>query len=96
MGTDGIFPHEIVRDFLEGNNSHSIENELIIWKRNQRGVHVVTGGLAETKIANRYYNNSQVIKITYPKTSSLLARLGDDYKRDSQYEIGRASCRERV
>ncbi|HZJ76802.1 MAG TPA: hypothetical protein VFC70_03735, partial [Oscillospiraceae bacterium] len=86
MGTDGIFPHEIVRDFLEGNNSHSIENELIIWKRNQRGVHVVTGGLAETKIANRYYNNSQVIKITYPKTSSLLARLGDDYKRDSQYE----------
>lgn len=86
VGADGIFPHEIVRDFLERNNSHSIENNLIIWTSNQRGVHVVTGGLAEKEIANSYYNNSQVIKITYPKTSSILARLGDDYKRDSQYE----------
>lgn len=86
IGSDGIFPHEIVRDFLEKNDSSSLVNSFIIGKRNQRGVHTVSGGIAEERIANGYYADSKKIRISYPKTSAVLERLGDDYRREAQYE----------
>ncbi|MEM1486389.1 hypothetical protein V6615_16235 [Oscillospiraceae bacterium PP1C4] len=86
VGSDGIFPHEIVRKYLEKNYGNSLVNDFIIGKINQRGVYAASGGLAEKEIADRYYNDSQSIKITYPKTSAILERLGDNYRRESQFE----------
>ena len=86
VGADGIFPHEIVREFIEKNDVPRIADNFIVWKQNQRGVHAITGGIEEKDISNRYYNDSQALRIAYPRTSAILERLGDAYKRESQRE----------
>lgn len=86
VGSDGIFPHEIIRDFLEKNDSSSLVNSFIMEKQNQRGIYTVTGGIAEKKIANGYYEESKKVRVAYPKTSAILERLGDIYKREAQFE----------
>ena len=85
-GSDGIFPHEFVRTFLENNKSKTLTNEFIVGKVNQRGVHTVTGGIAEKELALSYYADAEKIRVEYPVTAAILERLGDDYKRDSLYE----------
>ena len=85
-GHDGIFPHEIVRSFFESNTNPDLTKAFLIEKQNQRGVHSATGGMAEKEIAQNYYNNAQTIRIAFPKTSAILERLGDSYKRESAYE----------
>lgn len=85
-GSDGIFPHEFVRSYLENNESETLTREFIVGKLNQRGVHTVTGGIAEKELALSYYADANKIRVAYPVTAAILERLGDDYKRASLYE----------
>ena len=85
-GEDGIFPHEIVRNFLEQNDSDTIKKEFIVGVYNQRGVHTNTGGIEEKKIADKYHKNAQAIRITYPRTAGILDEIGNDYDRNSDYD----------
>ena len=85
-GNDGIFPHEIVRNYLEQNHSEKLINGFITGKQNQRGVHVVTGGLAEKEIAQRYREDASAIRLSYPRTAAVLEKLSDCYWQESLYE----------
>ncbi|MDP4120916.1 MAG: hypothetical protein Q8876_07700 [Bacillota bacterium] len=85
-GTDGIFPHEIIREFFECNYSPIIKNEFCIEKINQRGVYTCTNGVEETGIADNYFKNAATLRIKYPHTSMILDELGNLYKNDAQHE----------
>ena len=86
VGSDKIFPHEIVRTFLELNSSPSMINSFITEKMNQRGVYFASGGKTEKEMADNYYNDAQTLRIDYPKTSAILTQIGDSYRSESQYE----------
>jgi hypothetical protein len=85
-GSDGIFPHEIVRNYLENNSSETIIRHFIIEKRNQRGVHIATYGETEEQIAQKYKNDSTSLRIKYPRTASILDKLSETYFSDSRQE----------
>lgn len=86
VGTDGIFPHEIVRNFFEKDVNTIMINSFLIGKCNQRGIHIVTGGVEEKEISQSYHINAKKIRILFPQTAAILDRLGDDYYQESLYE----------
>lgn len=86
VGEDGIFPHEAVRDCIEKLHNEKLVNGFIVGKENQRGVHSVTGGLAEKEIAEKYKSNANALRIMYPQTAAVLDKLSESYRAESLYE----------
>ena len=85
-GEDGIFPHEAVRDCIEKLHSEKLVNGFIVGKENHRGVHSVTGGLAEKEIAEKYKSNANALRIMYSQTAAVLDKLSESYRAESLYE----------
>jgi len=83
---DGIWPHKCVRKFLEKNTSETINRNICMGLYNQRGVHAVTGGDEEERIAATYSEYSQKLQLQYPKTSHILKEISDKYKREAKFE----------
>lgn len=86
VGIDGIFPHEVIRDYFEHSHSEKLENGLITELHNQRGFHVVTGGLEEKEISDKYRVNASKIRISYPRSAALLDKIAQSYMQESLYE----------
>lgn len=86
---DGVWPHKYVREFFELNSSEILENEFRVGLYNQRGVHIVTGGDEEEKIAKKYYGYAEKLRISYPRTSYILNTIGDSFKSESRCERAR-------
>jgi len=86
---DGIWPHNCVRKFLEKNTSETINRNICMGLYNQRGVHAVTGGDEEERIAATYSEYSQKLQLQYPKTSHILKEISDKYKREAKHERAR-------
>ena len=86
---DGVWPHKCVRDFLEKNTSETINTHICMGIFNQRGVHTVTGGDEEERIASTYNEYAQKLQLLYPKTARVVKEISDDYKRESKYERAR-------
>jgi len=84
LGNDGIFPHEIVRKYFETNLSDTMKKNFIIEKMKQRGVQEVTWGDNENRIAQKYKTDGSSIRITYPKTASILDKLSECYLDESR------------
>ena len=85
-GDDGIFPHEIIRNLFENNNSEIIIGEFLTEKYNQREAHILTEGAEEEKIAQKYFEDANKIRIEYPHTAAILDELGGQYLGESRYE----------
>ncbi|EEA7485163.1 hypothetical protein G4R30_002818, partial [Listeria monocytogenes] len=90
-GEDGIFPHEIIRDFFEENAYESYVSEylipnFVVGKSNHEGAKVFWGSSSnhEKHMAEKYNNDAKIIKIDYPETSSILKRLSDSYEWSSK------------
>jgi len=86
IGNDGIFPHEIVRNYLESSSLEPLIRNFIVGKINQRGVHNVTWGADEKVIAQQYKSDTSLIRIKYPKTASILNKLSEYYLGESLRE----------
>lgn len=86
VGTDGIFPHEIIRTYFEHNHDKRVINNFISGKVYQRGVHVVTGGMEEKEISQKYREDAKKMRITHPQTAAILDKLADSYWQESLYE----------
>ncbi len=84
-GTDGIFPHEIVRNYFEEKNSTTVAEEFIVAKRNQRGMHIMTGGKKEHEICLKYRNNAALLRIDYPNTAMILTKIAEEYHYESLF-----------
>lgn len=90
IGTDGAWPHEIVRDFIEKYYTGNIEKGFCIGRYNQRGAYTRTGGKEERKLAQDYYSYADRFRIRWPKCAAIMRSIGDDYiyqaKREEEEE----------
>jgi hypothetical protein len=83
-GNDGVWPHEVVRDVLEWCESRDIEAGIEDGLYNQRGVtirYMDEGGTQERELAAKYQQQVDEIKYTWPRTSAMLGRMAESYKR---------------
>ena len=85
-GSDGLFPHEMIRDYFEHNFSESLIDSFICEKINKRGTYTVTGGVAEKQIAERYSANSKALQMKHPNMATVLDKLSQHYLYDSKHE----------
>lgn len=86
VGEDGIFPHEMIRDYFEHTHSEKLINSFISGKQSQRGVHAVTGGIEEKEISIKYREDASKLRISYPHTAAILEKLAEYYWQESLYE----------
>lgn len=86
VGEDGIFPHEIVRNYFEKIFIKTEIDEFIIGKYNQRGAHVLSGGINEKKIGDKYNEDAKKLRISYPNTSLILRRMSENYNKESAFD----------
>lgn len=85
-GEDGIFPHEIVRNYFEENQSSVLIDYFVRGKITQRGAYLVTAGVEEKKMAEDYRSSAEKLEILYPHTAAILRKLADYYDQESLYE----------
>lgn len=85
VGNDGIFPHEVVRNYFELTHNEKLVTGFVVETQSQRGVHVVTGGLEEKEISNKYREAASKLRMAYPHTSAVLDKLADCYLQESLY-----------
>ncbi len=61
-------------------------DEFIIGKYNQRGAHVLSGGINEKKIGDKYNEDAKKLRISYPNTSLILRRMSENYNKESAFD----------
>lgn len=79
IGTDGDWPHEIIRDFIEKYYTENIEIGFCIGRYNQRGVFTRTGGKEERRLAKSYYSYADRFRIHWPKCAAIMKKIDDNY-----------------
>jgi len=85
VGNDGVWPHEAVRGVIERYENRDIERGIEFGIYNQGNVTIRSlreGGKQERELAEKYKQQAEEIQYTYPRTSAILRRIADDYKRD--------------
>lgn len=90
-GTDGIFPHEAVREVYERYYSSNLNKGFVIGIANQRGVFTMTNGEEEKDLANYYASQAKAIRIYFPRVAASLKEIADDYSRQSKVYREKAS-----
>ena len=82
FGTDGAFPHEFVRDWIEEIASSEIERGFEVRVFNNRGGTwrgPTDGGGLERAEADRYKKYAETIGDAYPRTAAMMRRIADSY-----------------
>ena len=72
VGSDGIFPHEYVREVLERNKEYGLSNEILRGMINSQGFRMVEDGTFEFEKAEKYIRDANRIEIDFPETANLL------------------------
>ncbi len=89
IGTDGVYPHEFVREVLENLTSHTIERGFEVRVFNNRGVTMrnpTDGGEQERTLAQRYFDDAEKIRDIFPRTAVMLKRIGESYRSQARGE----------
>lgn len=89
VGEDGIWPARCVRCLFEKPHSETLENQFIIGKENQRGVHYATGGVEEDALAEKYDAYAEQLQLSYPHMAAIIRRISDDYRTQAKTERAR-------
>lgn len=87
--SDGIWPHEALRELLEVVDSEVLERGLAIGRYNMRGVTWRSpgdGGLQERDLAAKYRADAVAVRQRWPRTAGLLNRMARTYGRDADRE----------
>jgi hypothetical protein len=86
MGTDGLWPHEAVRDVIESVESSEIERGLTLHVYNSRGVvskGLREGGAQERELVTRYSGYADAMKEKWPRTAAMLRQIASFYDSDA-------------
>lgn len=86
VGEDSIWPHEVVRDFIEYNGNEDMIKKIAGYKRTARGVYQSSGGREEKRLSEEYNENAHKMRIKWPRCFRLLKELGRYYECDAKYE----------
>ncbi len=87
--SDGIWPHEAVRNAIERIRSTDLEKGVAISRFNSRGAtsrSLDEGGRQERELASFYRDNAQKIELAYPRTACILRDIANDYAGFAQLE----------
>lgn len=96
-GTDGVFPHEFVREIIEDLSNQEIERGFEVRVFNNRGVTtraLTDGGAQERSIAQRYSDYAAQINDKYPRTAAMLRRIAEGYLEQARREDTNAEITE--
>jgi hypothetical protein len=88
-GNDSMWPHEAVRDVIERYENLEMERGIEIGRYNQRGVVSKTldeGGNQEHELAEKYKQDAEKIRYTWPRTAEMLRRIAKKYEFDGRRE----------
>lgn len=88
-GTDGVWPHESVREVLERYRSEALADGFVVGKRNLRGITSRApgdGGEQERQLAAQYETWQRALAVSNPRTSALLGRLVEGYRSEATRE----------
>lgn len=97
VGSDGVWPHEIVRNILEDLGTERLANGMMVGKRNARGaMWRGRGGDQERDIAKNYRDASAAVAIEYPFTARLLNELAQSYDHEAAWHDERALVEKRL
>lgn len=92
---DGCWPCESVRQVLEELGNENIECGLRCETWNRRGVHFVTGtGEEEKRFAQQFRSWSEQVRLSAPRTASVLRRLAEDFEKEARNDISRGQLDE--
>ncbi|MGH1280677.1 hypothetical protein [Bacillus basilensis] len=86
-----IFPHRALCTMFEKYYTEDIGKGFVLGILNSRGVYWGTNGREEESLATKYENYARKIRIKFPKVSSELLKVSEDYKRQAFQERERAS-----
>ena len=79
VGTDGFMPHETVREIIEKYGNGRLEHSYLITTLNNRGLHTVTSGETEHKMATDYRKIANIFRVRWPKTAEIYDALAKMY-----------------
>lgn len=88
-GTDGVWPHESVREVLERYGSEVLADGFVVGKRNLRGVTSRSpgdGGEQERQLAAQYETWQRALAVSNPRTSAMLGLLAKGYRSEATRE----------
>jgi hypothetical protein len=86
IGSDGIFPHEAIRDKIEEIGNEELMNSFAFSIIYGRGVHNVTGGKDEYKLGEKYAEISRKLSVRYPKTAKIFSIISKSFFNESEHE----------
>lgn len=96
-GSDGIWPHEAVREVIEDLWSSELSNAIRIGRSNSRGaVWRGKGGAQERTIAEQYRGWSSELGNKYPFTARVLADIAEMYEHDAEWHDTESKIRRRL
>jgi hypothetical protein len=91
QGSDGVHPHEAVREVIEREASSDIDIGFRIEAVNSRGaVFRGEGGDQERELAAQFRARSEAFSATFPRTSRIFADLAESYEADARREDQRS------
>jgi hypothetical protein len=97
FGTDGLWPHESVREVLERYGGiEEFAEGFVVGKCNLRGATsrgLGDGGVQEWDLASAYGAWQRATAISHPRTSRLLGRLAESYRSDANSQDVHARTR---
>jgi hypothetical protein len=85
-GSDGLWPHESVRDVLEEVGTSKIANGMSIGRYNARGAHFrAREGGEERALAAQYRDWAKRVSFDWPFTAQVLERLAQSYDHEAAW-----------
>ena len=88
VGSDGVWPHEAVRNVIEELRNGDIEQGISIGVHNKMGVTsrgIFEGGTIERSSAKKYSEWSGALKLEWPKTSALLKEIARGFESSARF-----------
>ena len=88
-GSDGHWPHELVREILELPDAAIIREGFVVGVRNNRGVTMRAyheGGDQERRLSESYKAKAASLSDSWPETAEVLRKLADTYAREAERE----------
>lgn len=85
-GSDGIFPHESIRDKIEEIRNDELINSFAFAIIYGRGVHNVTGGKDEYKLGQKYAEICRKLSVRYPETAKIFSIISRSFFNESEHE----------
>lgn len=91
-----MWPCRPVCEALESVRSESLGEGFQIGVRNERGVHEVTSGVEERKLAETYHDRARRLSYEFPYVSTLATSIAKAYEAEAEYWETRAEIDRRL